>query len=158
MSRMKLRPALVMCALAIPALLSFTACTLRPPASSEELMIDSVTLTPDLAQGVTGKPFCLHLRYSNEFYVAYSDSRTEAWITDGQCSETGGARRPVESLRLSWRNDWYDTQTNRQCLQTDTCRMNDQNVIEGRNIRCASAQARDGNQTAFLTTDHAVCH
>lgn len=90
--------------------------------------------------------------------MAYSDSRTEAWITDGLCGSTGGARRPVESLRLSWRNDWYDTQTNRQCLQTDSCRMNDQNVIEGRNIRCASAQARDGNQAAFLTTDHAVCH
>lgn len=146
----------------LPALAALSAglaaCTLRPPSSSEELMIDSVTLAEPLAQGVTAKPFCLHLRYTNEFYVAYSDSRTEAWVTEGPCSDANAAKRSVEGLRLSWWNDWYDTQTNRQCLQTDACRMNDQNVIEGRNIKCASAQARDGNQTAFLTTDHAVCH
>ncbi|TAK85761.1 MAG: hypothetical protein EPO09_20075 [Aquabacterium sp.] len=137
---------------------ALTACTLRPPESSEELMVDSMTLTPELAQGITAKPFCLHLRYSNEFYVAYSDSRTEAWITEGRCDSAKADKRRVDGIRLSWWNDWYDTQTNRQCLDTDACRMNDQNVVEGRNIRCASAQARDGNQTAFITTDHAVCH
>lgn len=120
-------------------------------------MVDSVSLRTDLAQGVTGQPFCLHLRYSNEFYVAYSDSRTEAWVTEGSCA-SNGARRPVEGLRVSWWNDWYDTQRNRQCLRTDSCRMNDQNLVEGRNIRCASAQARDGNQSAFITTDQTVCH
>lgn len=160
MTRMTPRSPHPLLALATVAALaaSLAACTLRPPVSSQELMIDSVTLDPALAQGVTAKPFCLHLRYSNEFYVAYSDSRTEAWITEGACSDPNGAKRAVEGLRLSWWNDWYDTQTNRQCLQTDACRMNDQNVIEGRNIKCASAQARDGNQTAFLTTDHAACH
>jgi hypothetical protein len=48
-------------------------------------------------------------------------------------------------------------QGTRQCLDTDTCIVNEQHVIEGRNIRCASAQARQGNQTAFITTDQAVC-
>jgi hypothetical protein len=153
MTRMKLRSAILFALLTT----SLAACTLRPPESSEELMIDSVSLTPELAQGVTSKPFCLHLLYSNAFYVAYSDSRTEAWSTDGTCA-SNGARRAIEGLRLSWWNDWHDTQTNRQCLNTDGCRMNEQNVVEGRNIRCASAQARDGNQTAFLTTDQAVCH
>ncbi|RTL26711.1 MAG: hypothetical protein EKK47_20655 [Burkholderiales bacterium] len=155
---MKLRPALVLSTTIVLAAAALTACTLRPPASSEEMMIDSVSLSPELARGVVAKPFCLHLRYSNEFYVAYSDSRTEAWTTEGQCGDEKATRRLVESLRLSWWNDWYDTQTNRQCLQTDACRMNDQNVVEGRNIKCASAQARDGNQTAFITTNQAVCH
>lgn len=149
-----LLPTLTLAALAC----ALAACTLRPPESSEELMVDSVTLTPELAQGITAKPFCLHLRYSNEFYVAYSDSRTEAWVTEGRCDSAKADKRRVDGIRLSWWNDWYDTQTNRQCLDTDACRMNDQNVVEGRNIRCASAQARDGNQTAFLTTDNAVCH
>jgi hypothetical protein len=152
-----MRPLLLL--LSAAALASTLAgCTLRPPESGEEHMIDSVTLTPELAQGITAKPFCLHLRYSNEFYVAYSDSRTEAWVTDGRCDSAPADKRRVDGIRLSWWNDWYDTQTNRQCLNTDGCRMNDQNVVEGRNIRCASAQARDGNQTAFVTTDHAVCH
>lgn len=153
MTRMKPRLVLVVTGLVA----SLAACTLRPPASSEELLVDSVSLRTDLAQGVTGQPFCLHLRYSNEFYVAYSDSRTEAWVTEGSCA-SNGARRPVEGLRVSWWNDWYDTQRNRQCLRTDSCRMNDQNLVEGRNIRCASAQARDGNQSAFITTDQTVCH
>lgn len=133
------------------------ACTLRPPMSSEEHMVDSASLSPELAQGVVATPFCLHLRYSNQFFVAYSDARTEAWITDGTCA-TNGARRAVDSLRLSWRDDWYDTQNTRQCLQTDACRINEQNVIEGHNVRCASAQARAGNQTAFVSTDQARCY
>lgn len=155
MTRMKLRPAL---ALSMVCLTALGACTLRPPSSSEELMVDSTSLSPELAQGVVAKPFCLHLRYANDFYVAYSDSRTEAWVTEGRCDDAQATKRAVERLRVSWWNDWYDTQSNRQCTQTDACRMNDQNVVEGRNIRCASAQAHDGNQIAFLTTNQAVCH
>jgi len=142
--------------LSIALLTLLCACTLRPPMSSEEHMIDSVSLTPEIAQGVIATPFCLHLRYNNQFFVAYSDNRTEAWVTDGACA-TPGARRPVDSVRLSWRYDWYDTQQTRQCMQTDGCRIDEQNVVEGRNVRCAAAQARAGNQTAFVTTDQAFC-
>lgn len=143
-------------ALTIPLLSLLAACTLRPPMSSETHMVDSVSLTPEIAQGVLAAPFCLHLRYNNQFFVAYSDNRVDAWVTDGACA-TQGARRTVDSVRLSWRHDWYDTQQTRQCIQTDGCRIDDQNVIEGRNVRCASAQARAGNQTAFVTTDQALC-
>lgn len=136
---------------------SLGACALRPPSSSEEHMIDSVSLRPDLAQGVTSPPFCLHLRYHNQFLLAYSDTRTESWITDGSCASKG-ARRVVETIRLSWRHDWHDKQASRLCLQSDGCRINEQHVVAGRNIHCASTQARDGNQTAFVTTDHAACH
>jgi hypothetical protein len=136
--------------------MALAACTLRPPVSGEERMADSTTLTPDLAQG-TAPPFCLHLRYHNAFFVTMSDARTEAWVTEGRCDAQGG-RRMVEAIRLSWWNDWHDTQNNRQCLNTDNCSINDTNVIVGQNIRCASAQARHGNQVAFITTDEAVCH
>jgi hypothetical protein len=134
-----------------------SACTLRPPKSAEEQMVDSVTLSPDVARGVVAPAFCLHLRYSNTFLVGFSDSRTEAWVTDGRCASKG-ARRELESIRVSWWYDWDDTQSTRQCLQADGCRVNEQNALIGRNVRCASAQAHEGNQTAFVTTDHAVCH
>jgi len=133
-----------------------SACTLRPPVSGEERAIDSATLSPDLAQGLVSAPFCLHVRYHNAFFVAMSDTRADAWVTEGACA-TAGARRQVDAVRLSWRHDWYPTQNTRQCLNTDNCSNNDANVIEGRNIRCASAQARHGNQTAFISTDQALC-
>lgn len=143
--------------LAIPLASVLCACTLRPPVSGEERAIDSTPLPAELMQGLLEKPFCLHIRYHNAFFVAMSDTRVEAWVTDGTCA-TAGARRQVDALRLSWRNDWYDTQNTRQCLQTDICSVNDANVIEGRNIRCASAQARHGDQMAFISTDQTVCH
>ena len=153
MSPMKPLTALLIAALAI----LLTACTLRPPQSGEERMIDSVALSPELSQGVVATPFCLHLRYSNKFFVIYSDTHSEAWVTDGTCA-TNGARRSVEGLRLSWWNDWHHAHEHRQCDGVDTCRVSAQNVVEGQNIRCASAQARDRNQTAFITTDQTVCH
>ena len=155
MARMK--PSAVLAFLSLAAATLLSACALRPPFSSEEREVESATLAPDLAQGVTATPFCLHLRYHNAFFVVASDSRTEAWVTEGACASKGG-RRAVETLRLSWWQDLYDTQRTRQCLQTDRCDINEQNAIEGRNTRCASAQATQGNQSAFITTDQNVCH
>lgn len=144
-------PALALAVLMLPA------CALREPYSSEQRAIDSVTLSPPLAQGVEAAPFCLHLRYNNAFFAIASESRTEAWVTDGPC-HTPGAKRVVDTLRVSWRHDFQDARGTRQCHDTDTCIANEQHVIEGRNIRCASAHARHGNQTAFVTTDQAICH
>jgi len=167
------------------ALLS--ACVLRPPQSSEETMVDSVIPGDAVGAGVTGRPFCLHLRYRNHFFSAYSDSRVEAWISDGSCtasanmpasasaeassaasapasplaraaSATLPAKRQVGTLRIGWWYDWEDHQKNRQCLATDRCDIDAQNLILGRNIRCAVAQATDGAYTAFVTTDVTGCH
>jgi hypothetical protein len=138
------------------AALLLSACALREPYSSEERHVDSVTLAPALSQGIEAAPFCLHLRYNNAFFAVASESRTEAWITDGPCAQSG-AQRQVEALRISWRHDFHDSQMTRQCLDIDRCVSNEQHVIEGRNIHCASAQARQGNQTAFVTTDQANC-
>lgn len=131
-------------------------CALRPPQSSETQHIDSVTLHNDLVKGIGGKPFCLHLRYTNRYWGLYSDTRAESWATDGPCSSEG-APRPVETLRLSWWFDWHDAAEHRQCLSSDACRTHTQHVVLGRHIHCASAQARDGNQTAFLSTNHQQC-
>jgi hypothetical protein len=153
---MKPHAALLALALALASMLG--ACTLRPPISGEERAIDSTTLAPELAPGMAAAaPFCLHVRYHNAFFVAMSDTRADAWVTEGTCA-SAGARRQVDTVRLSWRHDWYDTQKTRQCQNTDVCSNNDANVIEGRNIRCVAANAQQGNQVAFITTDQAACH
>jgi hypothetical protein len=159
MARMKpfAPPAKAAFAITIVAAMLVSACALREPYNHDERAVDSVSLAPALAQGLETAPFCLHLRYDNAFFAVASESRTEAWITEGSCGQAG-AKRQVETLRISWRHDFYDHQLTRQCLDTDRCLNNDQHVVEGRNIRCASAQARQGNQTAFVTTDQAVCH
>jgi len=148
------RPAALLAALLATALLS--ACALPWPYSQAEVAVDSVTLAPELAQSVTAPPFCLHLRYDNAYFAIASESSAEAWITEGRCADAGPARQ-VDTLRVSWRHDYQDAQGTRQCLDTDRCRNHDQHIVDGRNIRCASAQARQGNQTAFVTTDHAAC-
>ena len=143
-------------AMAIAAAL-LSACALPEPYSEAEVAVDSVTLATELAQGVEAAPFCLHLRYDNAYFGVASESSAEAWVTEGSCKEPG-ARRQVDNVRVSWRHDYQDIQATRQCVDTDRCRNHDQHIIEGRNIRCASAQARQGNQTAFVTTDQAYCH
>lgn len=151
-----MKPIASLFAVALAAMLS--ACTLRPPVSGEERAIDSTALAPELVQGVAAAaPFCLHVRYHNAFFVVMSDTRVDAWVTEGACA-TAGARRQVDAVRVSWRNDWYDTQDTHQCTQSDVCSVNDANLIAGRNIRCASAHARHGNQVAFISTDQSACH
>ncbi len=130
---------------------------LRPPQSAEETMVDSQMPGDMVGAGVVGQPFCLHLRYRNHFFPMYSDAQAEAWVSDGSCASKGPARS-VGKLRLSWWYDWQDAQANRQCLLSARCRVDEQHIVLGRNIRCASAQATDGPHTAFITTDQAVCH
>jgi hypothetical protein len=138
-------------------LAALSGCALRPPQSAQETQIDSVMPGAMVGAGIVGKPFCLHLRYRNHFWPAYSDAQAEAWISEGSCASKGPAR-PVSALRLSWWYDWQDTQSNRQCLNTDRCRMDEQTLLVGRNIRCAAAHASDGPHTAYITTDEVVCH
>jgi hypothetical protein len=140
------------------ALAALGGCALRPPFSSEEVKIDSEALPLNLVMGgAVAQPFCLHVLYRNAFYVLYSDTRAEAWVTDGSCASEG-KHRTVSGIKLSWHHDApWDTQVNRQCLQTDTCRMNEQNIIEGKNIRCAAALVVEGNQSAFVSTDLKAC-
>ena len=153
MTRPALRPTLI----AMRALSLLTsACTVPPLRQSDELRVDSITLAPKHSGGVTANPFCLHLRFKGQFYLAYSDRQVESWVTEGTC-DSEGAPRAVDQLRMNWRFHGYDTQRSRQCMNATGCRTQERDVIEGRALRCASAVAQQGNQTAFLTTDVVAC-
>ncbi len=154
MRSIALRPIPLLTTLALSLLVG--ACTLAPMRNSDELKVDSVTLGPEHNAGVGGSPFCLHLRFVGQFYLAYSDRQVESWITDGRC-DTEGAPRVVEQLRVSWRFVGYDTQRSRQCMSATGCRSHERDLIEGHALRCASAVAQQGNQTAFVTSDVVAC-
>jgi len=139
------------------AALGLGGCTLRPIYQEQVQHIDSVTLGTEATAGVGGTPFCLHLRHGNGFFVAYSRNRVEAWVTDGRCTDQGPAR-VVDAIRLNWRADFRDAQEGRQCMQTERCTHTEDNVVEGKFFRCATAAARQGNQTAYISSDEARCN
>lgn len=134
-----------------------TGCTVRPMHQQREMQIDSVTLSVEATAGVSGTPFCLHLRHNNEFFVAYSRNQVEAWVTDGRCTDNG-PERAVDAIRLNWRADLRDSQEGRQCMQTGRCTHTENNVIEGKFFRCVTAAARQGNQAAYISSDEARCN
>lgn len=148
-----LRPALF-ATLALACLVG--ACTVPPLRSAEALRVDSVTLADRHNGGVGGTPFCLHLRFKGAFFVALSEREVEAKVTDGRC-DSNGAPRTVDQLRIRWRFVGYDTQRSRQCISTATCGSLERDVIEGHALRCASAIAQHGNQTAFVSSDVVGC-
>lgn len=153
MQTMTLRHGLLIC-----MVVALTACTVRPPVSSEEKMVDSISTTQGPVSGPPAAPFCLHVRYANTFWAAYSTNQAEAWVTAGKCADKGTEARPVPHLRLTWHNDWYDKRESRSCPSTDRCVNSERNVLEGHNIHCVAASAQDGDQTAFVTTDLVQCH
>src|SRR6218665_357502 len=134
-----------------------TGCTLRPMHQQSEVQIDSVTMSLEATAGVTGTPFCLHLRHDNEFFVAYSRNKAEARVTDGRGTDNG-PERSVDGIRLNWRADFRDSQEGRQCMQTGRCTHTENNVLEGKFFRCATAAARQGNQAAYISSDEARCN
>ena len=137
--------------------LNLAGCTLRPVYQEQETRIDSVTLSTAATAGVGGTPFCLHLRHGNGFFVAYSRNRVEAWVTDGRCADQGPVRA-VDAIRLNWRADFRDAQEGRQCMQTERCTHIEDNVVEGKFFRCATAAARQGNQSAYISSDETRCN
>lgn len=154
MKRWNLRP-LSLFGLGLALSLLMGGCALYPRDQSQEVQVDSVTLNPRLTYGVTSTPFCLHLSFRNRFQYVYSEHKVDAWTTDGSCA-AAGARRVVDTLALSWRDETY-TQQDKQCMAGDHCTMAEQRVVEGRTLRCASARARTGDQSAFISTDQAAC-
>jgi len=133
-----------------------SACTLPPIQQKDELRVDSITLAPKFVGAAESPPFCLHLRLVGGFYVAYSERQVESWVTEGRC-DSDGAPRAVDQLRMNWRFQGYDTQRSRQCANATGCRSQERDIVEGHALRCASAVAQQGNQTAFLTTDVVGC-
>jgi hypothetical protein len=143
------------CAIGVVGILS--GCSIRPPQNESEVRIDSVTVPQANVGPAVAAPFCLHLRHRNLFLVAYSRNSVEAWVTDGSC-DSKGAARSVDGIRLHWRADLHQAQEARHCMVTDRCAHTEQNAIEGRFIRCATASARQGNQVAYVSSDEARCN
>jgi len=133
-----------------------SACTLPPVQQKDELRTDSVTLAPRHVGAAESPPFCLHLRMIGAFYLAYSERQVESWVTEGRC-DSEGAPRAVNQVRINWRFQGYDTQRSRQCTNATGCRSQERDIVEGHALRCASAVAQQGNQTAFVTTDAVAC-
>jgi len=144
-------------AMGLLACLLAAGCTLRPPFSGETHQVDSVTLPDPLTGGASAPPFCLHLRYHNAFFGLASDTRVEAWTTAGRCDSDGG-KQAVHTLQLNWWLDWHDRRESRQCIETDHCGNNQQDIVTAHHVRCAWASALLGNQLAFVSTDEVQCH
>lgn len=136
--------------------LPLSGCTVRPPLGAQEVEVDSVTLEPQHTGGVGGSPFCLHLRQAHTFLVGYSANRIEAWVSDGSCASKG-ARRVVDAVRLHWRTEWPEANNARQCMAADGCSVSAHDIVIGQFVQCATATARQGNQTAFISNDTIRC-
>jgi len=137
-------------------LITMMGCASKSDESGQEVRVDSVPLPLDKSSTDTGRPFCLHVRFENRAYLAYSNSHSKAWITDGRC-DSAGPRRSVESMRLIWTYDTADNTSSRSCFAMDNCQFNERNIVVQRQLQCAAASAKDGQQAAVLSTNPALC-
>lgn len=132
---------------------ALAGCVIQRPVPVE-MKVDSVPLSSPA--GSASEPFCLHLRFdTRRYYLAYSENAVEAWVTGGSCS-SNGARRGVESINLGWRYKWEGL-SGKQCTQQDSCALGEKNVVLGKVFECAMVTARDGEQSAHLSTDQVGC-
>lgn len=132
------------------------ACTLRPLSQQATMQVDSVALSGTIAGAAQAQPFCLHLAHDDRFWVVYSHIGLKAWVTEGRCSDAG-AERPVDSLQLTWQQDWSDAHHHKACSDTARCELSAHDVIVGQPLVCAAARARVGNQVAMVTTNANRC-
>lgn len=129
-------------------------CTPQAP-STQVTKIESSTLPSPAEAGVLANPFCLHVKYQNNYYSLYSENYAEGWVTDGRC-DVDGPRRSVQSIVLAWRYKG-ESLSSKQCSSADFCSFSERNYGIGKTIECSSSRARDGNQSAHATTDHVSC-
>ncbi len=127
-------------------------CANRQPTLSE--MRIQARRTADAATS-PALPFCLHIKYANEFKYVFTQNDAQAWVTDGSC-EADGPRRAVAELVVRWRYR-YDSFGSKACTAADTCSLSEQNFGEGKTLSCVSGSARDGGYTAIASTDGYAC-
>lgn len=125
-------------------------CAIQPP-TTKEFKIESRSA----AATTLTNPFCLHVKYNNNYYYFYSENYAEGWVTDGRC-EGDGPRRSVESIGLDWRYSGEGL-SGKQCSNTESCSFSERNYGIGKTIQCSGSSARDGNQSAHATTDQLGC-
>ena len=101
------------------------------------------------------KPYCLHIKYNNNYFYYYSENYAETWVTDGPCSPEGG-RRSLEAIGVAWR---YEGQAARSklCANTDSCSFSERNYGIGRTIFCSSGTATSKGRTTRLSSDPFSC-
>ncbi len=136
------------------ALLVALPAALRTGSLYAHLKADVAALLPVNAPSVQAKK-ALFARATGLTYLGVD--HIEAWVTDGRCTDKG-PERAVDAIRLNWRADLRDAQEGRQCMQTERCTHTENNVIEGKFLRCATAAARQGNQTAYISSDEVRCN
>jgi hypothetical protein len=128
-------------------------CSTRAPTLGEIEIDSTSTSTPESA--LNGGPFCLHIKYKNNWYYYYSENYAEASITDGACASPGSARQ-IEHIGLGWRYKG-ESESNKQCASTSICTFSERNYGVAKEINCVAASARDGNWSAHASTDHVAC-
>lgn len=129
-------------------------CT-KKDSTTNEVKFDSSSLAAANHNETKATPFCLHVRYRNNYYYLYSENYAEGWITDGACS-LNGPRRSIQNIGLGWRYRGQ-SQDNKQCTNVDSCSFSEKNYGIGKTIECSASTARDGNQSAHATTDPVAC-
>lgn len=102
-----------------------------------------------------GGPFCLHVKYHNNWYYAYSENYAEAWVTDGAC-EAGGPRRAVQALSMNYRYKGEGL-GGKNCPGADSCSFSERNYGIAKEIECASGSASDSGWGAHYSTDPIGC-
>ncbi|MNQ80221.1 hypothetical protein D3C85_951890 [compost metagenome] len=101
------------------------------------------------------KPFCLHIKYSNNYFYFYSENYAEAWITDGACSPEG-KRRNIDSIGVVWRYSGQGTNS-KLCKATDSCSFSERNYGIGKTINCVSGTGTHRGLTISTSSDPYGC-
>ena len=135
-------------------LLLVAGCANRQPTVSE-LKIDSNRAVNAAATSSSSLPFCLHIKYSNEYKYVLTENNAQAWVTDGSC-DADGPQRNVAELVVRWRYQ-HDQLGTRSCTAAAECSLNEQTYGEGRRLSCVSGSARDGGFEAGVSTDWYAC-
>ena len=140
----------------ILALIVFFGCYIQNSTTQAKGELTEIIVnTKKALASVTQNTFCLHVRYSNNFYYLYSENYAEGWVTEGDCN-TDGPRRSVENIGLGWHYKG-EGQSNKQCSGSDSCSFSERNYGIGKTIECVVAAAHDGNLSAYNTTDPIGC-
>lgn len=133
---------------------AMSGCRTPPPPSTGEAKIDSSKLAnPTIARATN--PFCIHVKFHNNYALVYSENYAEAWATDGTC-EAGGTKRAVQRIVVSWRYNGESLRSS-ECASAESCSFSERNYGIGKTIKCAGGGATDGNWSGSTSTDRVAC-
>lgn len=135
------------------AILFVSGCANQMPSTKEQKV--QGTSVAGIERNLSSNQFCLHVKYSNNYFYFYSENYAEGWVTDGSCNAEGG-RRPVAITAVGYRYKGEPLQ-GLTCRNSADCSFSERNYGMGKTIECASASAQDGNLSARVSTDPISC-